>query len=391
MTLIIDKNVIYQIAIGNKDVADALLKRLASGEKVYIATVAHRELTVLSPGDKAAGYKKLLDDMHITTPPPTNWGDRADFHVRNVQAGKVPKGESLNFENNVKQYAKKLDPITGLPRGTDAFVAAEADALKAELMTYDKSFAHQSEKLGIKIAPESRLPTKEGNAALENISTARKLLKADSVKMLAKRFFRFDMGAFQAGAKASLRAIFSLDNILFEIALKILEIADKAAAEKAIVSIQVRFLKEGFAKGVAGGCLGWSDERVVSNLFNKMTPYRVQDMMDPGGLLPRSLILKLAEASENMGVLAGYNYARGRSPQWREGLRIFAASMLERQGWRFTSSTDPYYFVDKYAWVLRFQTNPIAEGLMRFESVKPDAAPLHFRNQRERAWPGTRG
>jgi hypothetical protein len=51
-TMVIDANVLYQIAIGNDQVAKALLKRMASGEPVYIATVARRELTVLSPGGK---------------------------------------------------------------------------------------------------------------------------------------------------------------------------------------------------------------------------------------------------------------------------------------------------------------------------------------------------
>ena len=56
-------------------------------------------------------------------------------------------------------------------------------------------------------------------------------------------------GSFAEGFKGA----FGAENIAAEIPQVILSIADKVAAAEAIKGIRVKFLKEGFAKGVAAG------------------------------------------------------------------------------------------------------------------------------------------
>lgn len=304
--MVIDANVLYQIAIGNDQVAKALLKRMASGEPVYIATVARRELTVLSPGGKGAEYKALIEDLKIKPAPATKWADRVDFHADNVQSGKIPKGSQdgwMNLDGNVRQF-KGTDPVTGLPRATDASVAAETRALDTELFTLDKSFAQRAARLGVKIAPESALPALSGNAALENVATARRLLGLKEVASATGNFLRSRAVAFGTGFKAGLRGAFTAEAIAAEIPMVILTIADKVAAREAVKNISIKFLKEGFAKGVAAAVMAWSDDEVASNLMNHVTEFRIRGLEDPAGFLPASYIFNLAQAKENYAVVS---------------------------------------------------------------------------------------
>src|SRR5215468_8686047 len=91
MPVIIDKQVFVQIASNNKQAAEALLKRLASGDPVYMSTVAKNELITQSKGGLGPQYEKLMDDLKIKVPPATNMADRIGFHADNVQMGKLPK------------------------------------------------------------------------------------------------------------------------------------------------------------------------------------------------------------------------------------------------------------------------------------------------------------
>ena len=155
MPVVIDKQVFLQIASGNRQIADALLKRLASGDPVYIGTVSKNELIMQSKGGLGPQYEKLLDDLKIKVPPATNMADRIDFHADNIKMGKIPKGPAkdiVNLHGNVTQY--KVEPATGNLRPTDAFIASEAKAMNAELWTYDRDFRIRAEKLGVNIADE---------------------------------------------------------------------------------------------------------------------------------------------------------------------------------------------------------------------------------------------
>jgi hypothetical protein len=69
MTVIVDKNVITDIARGNKAVADALKHLLDSWESVYIARAAYNELVRDSPGALGRGYEQLLNELNLTVAP----------------------------------------------------------------------------------------------------------------------------------------------------------------------------------------------------------------------------------------------------------------------------------------------------------------------------------
>ena len=47
MPTLLDKNVIYNVAVGNVPVAEALKTLLASGETVYMSRVGYKEPTIL--------------------------------------------------------------------------------------------------------------------------------------------------------------------------------------------------------------------------------------------------------------------------------------------------------------------------------------------------------
>ena len=69
-------------------------------------------------------------------------------------------------------------------------------------------------------------------------------------------------GSFGAGIKAA----FSAENIAAAMPQLVLEIADRIAARDAIRAIEVKFAKEGFARGVAAGVTAWSAAEVASSL-----------------------------------------------------------------------------------------------------------------------------
>ena len=101
----------------------------------------------------------------------------------------------------------------------------------------------------------------------------------------------------------------------------ILAVADKVAAREADRKIKIKFLKEGFAKGVAAGVMGWTEQEVGLNLKNHVTPFRVRDLGDPAGFLPADYILQVAEAYENYAVEVGYQFSSSKTSEWKQDMR----------------------------------------------------------------------
>lgn len=167
MTILIDKNVITELARGNTLVAEALKRILASGEQVYMSRAAYDELVRDSPVHLRMSYEKLLQDLRITTAPAaaSSLKDRADFYADNIAYEPAP-GQL----GRVKEYGggkSKAVPA-------DAFVAAEAKALNARLWTLDGPFAKRAANLGVTIATaESGIKVKGG---VEDIAQARRLM-----------------------------------------------------------------------------------------------------------------------------------------------------------------------------------------------------------------------
>jgi hypothetical protein len=91
-------------------------------------------------------------------------------------------------------------------------------------------------------------------------------------------------------------------------------------------------------------------------------------MEDPAGILPRSYILKVAEAYENDAVDVGYQFSSSKSLSWKESRRTKDFAVLREHGYYFGG--DPgalfeYPFIEKLAWELRHTTNSIVEPAIR--------------------------
>lgn len=174
--------------------------------------------------------------------------------------------------------------------------------------------------------------------------------------------------AFKAGLKAGLKDVFSAENIAAMIPDLFLAFADRMAAREAARKIATKFIKEGFGRGFAAGVMGWTDHEVQLNLKNLVTPFRVQGMEDPAGILPRSYILRIAEAYENYAVDVGYQFSSSKSLSWKEGMRTKGFAVLREHGYYFGG--DPaalfeYPFIEKLAWELRHTTDAIVEPAIR--------------------------
>lgn len=185
-----------------------------------------------------------------------------------------------------------------------------------------------------------------------------------------RSFFRARVTAVKAGIRAGLEEAVSAANLASLIPEIILGVADKVATRETIRRIQTKFIKEGFAKGVAAGVMGWTDKEVESNLKNRITPFRVQDLGDPAGVLTRSYVLQLAEAYENYAVEIGYQFSSTKDFSWKQALRAKGLSVLKNYGYRFGRG-DPealfeYEFLDKLAWVLRPDTDAMVGPAIRF-------------------------
>jgi hypothetical protein len=175
------------------------------------------------------------------------------------------------------------------------------------------------------------------------------------------------MSALKAGFKAGLRDALSAESIAALIPEIILAVADKVAAREACRTIQVKFIKEGFAKGVAAGVMHWSAEEVASELKNHVTHFRVRGLGDPAGFLSMGYILQLAEVYENYAVDVGYHFSASKPPQWKDDLRAKGFALLKKYGYSFSSEAAlfEYGFIDKLAWVIRDTTNAIVGPAIR--------------------------
>jgi len=172
----------------------------------------------------------------------------------------------------------------------------------------------------------------------------------------------------KAGFKAGLKDAFKAENIAAMIPDLVLLLADRVAAREAFKNIQVKFTKEGFAKGVAAGVMGWSEEEVASTLMNRITPFRVQGLEDPAGILSRTTILQVAEAQENYAVAIGFQFSSAKDLNWKREMVAKGSKILHQYGYYF--GTDPqalfeYEFIDKLAWTLRATTDSIVEPAIR--------------------------
>jgi hypothetical protein len=179
-------------------------------------------------------------------------------------------------------------------------------------------------------------------------------------------------GAPTRGAmfKAGLKGAFSAASIASMIPDVILKIADRAAAKEALRNIQVKFIKAGFARGVAAGIMRWSEAELDANSKNRMTSFRLQGMGDAAGMLKQGDMFKLAEAVENYAVDIGYAYAGTRDPAWKDELRDKGFAFLRNTRYHFGDDPEALFefeFIDKLAWAIHGSTDAIIGPAIKFD------------------------
>ncbi|NJN46966.1 MAG: hypothetical protein HC808_11375 [Candidatus Competibacteraceae bacterium] len=170
--------------------------------------------------------------------------------------------------------------------------------------------------------------------------------------------------------KAGLKGAFSAASIASMIPDVILAIADRAAAKDALRNIQVKFIKAGFARGVAAGIMHWTEAELDANSKNRMTSFRLQGMGDAAGMLKQSDMFKLAEAVENYAVDIGYAYAGTRDPAWKNELRDKGFAFLRNTRYYFGNDPEALFefeFIDKLAWAIHESTDAIIGPAIKFD------------------------
>jgi hypothetical protein len=182
------------------------------------------------------------------------------------------------------------------------------------------------------------------------------------------------LDAAKAGFKAGLKGLVSAETIVGLVATMFLAYADAQAAYDANRAIQIKFIKEGFAKGVAAGLMGWSEEEVASNAMNRVTNFRVEGLGDAAGHLKLGHILRLAELYENYAVAFGFYFSSSKSLEWKQKLREQAFDRLKRFGYYNSGRQLPseilfeYEFLANLGWALRRTTDPMVEPMIRWHS-----------------------
>jgi hypothetical protein len=170
------------------------------------------------------------------------------------------------------------------------------------------------------------------------------------------------VGGFKAGFKAGLAGAFSPVNLAALAAEIILAVADREAAKDAIRNIQTTFLKSGYARGVAAGVMGWTDEEVQLNLKYHVSVESLRAFHDPGGILTRADMFNLAEACENYAVDFGFYSSTERSLAWKKEMRDKGFQIMMNFGYGYFFRQDPevlfeFKFLDKLAWALKPTTD----------------------------------
>lgn len=164
--IILDTNVLKNIAEGNQRAADALTRYIKNGDTVYIARAAYNELIDGAKTDQMRQqYRDLVKHLRIDIAPDGRMADRVDFYVKNQQH--VPK---KNQPGPIDEYGSDKNPN----RPGDAFIAAQAKAIGAKLWTFDGPTRKRAANLGVAIAPESSLPSVSGGN--EDVNRARQML-----------------------------------------------------------------------------------------------------------------------------------------------------------------------------------------------------------------------
>jgi predicted nucleic acid-binding protein len=165
-TIILDTNVLKQIASGNQPAADALLRYLKNGTPVYMSRAGYGELVTRAKSSQMGGqYREILSDLRIQIAANGTMADRINLIADNIELQPAP-----NAPGQLTEYKKK-DPN----KPGDAFVAAQAKAINAKLWTLDKDFKTRAPQFGVQLAPECQIAS-VNTPERENPDSARQML-----------------------------------------------------------------------------------------------------------------------------------------------------------------------------------------------------------------------
>lgn len=179
-------------------------------------------------------------------------------------------------------------------------------------------------------------------------------------------------GAPTRGAmfKAGLKGAFSAPSLASMIPDVILKFADRAAAKQALRNIQVKFIKEGFARGVAAGVMRWTEAELDANSKNRVSHPRLEGMGDAAGMLKLGDMFRLAESVENYAVDIGFAYAGTQKPSWKDELRDRGFDYLRKTNYHFGHDPEALFefeFINKLAWAIHETTDAIIGPAIKFD------------------------
>src|SRR5580698_7716052 len=90
-TIILDTNVIKDVARGNQRVADALTRYLKAGTPVYISKAAYEELVTRAETPQMGGqYREILADLRIRVADSGAMADRINVIADNIELTPAP-------------------------------------------------------------------------------------------------------------------------------------------------------------------------------------------------------------------------------------------------------------------------------------------------------------
>jgi len=182
--IMLDTSVLRDIARGNSQAAEALIRRIKSGARVYVSRLAYRELVLDAPTPELRQqWRLLLKDAKIKIAPKVKtapnagpesksaFSHRVDVYEANVKnqefkmsAKEKKQWKEKNWKLNetrpaggVEQYKRSPGLKEDFTKPGDLFVAAEAKGTQAKLWTFDNDMRIRGARAGVEIANESTL------------------------------------------------------------------------------------------------------------------------------------------------------------------------------------------------------------------------------------------
>lgn len=197
--IVIDAQVLKNIARGSQDVANDILAYKAAGKTVVISQAAFDELVTRAPDSYMRGhYREMLKDLKIEIAPKGALADRVDVYARNITAPQVMKDPVTGKNTTVPKIDEygnynqargpggvELKPAVKAPG--DVFVGAQAKAAGGKVLTYDDKFIRGAERAGIPLADKSRPLRQPGTEDLPAARARLRLPVADINRMTGER------------------------------------------------------------------------------------------------------------------------------------------------------------------------------------------------------------